>query len=202
MRACSACEYEVPPEDSFCANCGIRYDPAQAQVSPETGFRTAAAAAVDDQFSAATTTSFHNPTVEAVTAQLDQATQQPRSAQTPRAAPRVHKPMPRGPSKPPPGIVLKTFGGGAGNILLGISLIGGVHSGGTTVFGVLFIILGITTWILGGFGHRPWDKMSPASQRVAGTGAVVGMLFLYVLFFWLVILRWIWRYIISNWSGT
>src|SRR6266481_10005793 len=31
MRACSACEYEVLPEDNFCTNCGTRYDPVRAE---------------------------------------------------------------------------------------------------------------------------------------------------------------------------
>ena len=197
MRACSACGYEVLPDDNFCTNCGTRYDPAQARIGPETGSRTVTAAAVDNQSPAATATSFRNPAVEAVTAQLDQATQQPQATQATHSVPPIPEPMQREHSKPPPGIVLKTFGGGAGNILLGIALIGGVHSGGAIVFGVLFIILGVTTWILGGFGHKPWDQMPPASQRIAGTGAVVGMLFLYVLFFWFVILRWVWKYIID-----
>lgn len=98
--------------------------------------------------------------------------------------------------KSPPGIVLKTFGGGVGNILLGVALIGGGHSGGAVIFGVLFIILGVTTWSLGGFGRKPWSDMSPASRRIAGTGAVTGMLFLYVLFCWFFILRWVWQNII------
>jgi hypothetical protein len=99
--------------------------------------------------------------------------------------------------RPPPGIVLKTFGGGAGNILLGVALIGGGHSAGAAVFGVLFILLGVATWILGGFGRRPWDEMPPAHRAIAGTGAVIGMLFLYVLFFWFFILRLVWKYIID-----
>ena len=101
------------------------------------------------------------------------------------------------PRKPPPGIVLKTLGGGTGNIILGVALIGGGHSAGSIVFGVLFILLGVATWILGGFGRRPWDEMPPASRAVAGTGAVIGMLFLYVLLFWFFILRWVWKYIID-----
>jgi hypothetical protein len=99
--------------------------------------------------------------------------------------------------KPPPGIVLKTFGGGIGNVLLGVALIGGIHSGGAIVFGVLFILLGITTLILGGFGHKPWYNMSPASRRIAGTGAVIGMLFLYLIFFYFFILRLVWHLIIK-----
>jgi hypothetical protein len=197
MRECSACKYEVQPEENFCGNCGTRHNPTQTQVSPGTGPPPVAAAAVDGQSSAAGVTSFHNPAVEALTAQLDRANEQPPAAQKPRRAPQLPEPAQREDSKSPPGIVLKTFGGGVGNILLGVSLIGGVHNGGAIVFGVLFIILGVATWILGGFGRRPWDRMSPASRRIAGTGAVVGMLFLYVLFFWFVILRWVWRYIIN-----
>jgi len=93
----------------------------------------------------------------------------------------------------PPGIVLKTFGGGFGCILLGVSTIGGLRSGAAIVFGVLFIILGVATWIL---GRKPWSDMSPASRRIAGTGAVVGMLFLYVLLCWFFISRWAWKNII------
>ena len=104
---------------------------------------------------------------------------------------------PSGTIQEPPGIVLKTFGGGVGDIILGIALIGGVHGAGAIVFGVLFIILGVTTLILGGFGHRPWDEIQPAGRAIAGTGAVIGMVFLYALFFWFVILRWVWKYIID-----
>jgi hypothetical protein len=96
----------------------------------------------------------------------------------------------------PPAIVLKTFGGGVGSILLGVSTIGGLHSGAAIVFGVLFIILGVATLILGGFGRKPWFDMSPASRRIAGTGAVIGMLFLYVLLCWFFIIRWVWKNII------
>jgi hypothetical protein len=97
----------------------------------------------------------------------------------------------------PPGIVLKTFGGGIGNLILGVALIGSTNgSAGGIIFGILFIILGVTTLIIGGFGRKPWFDMSPASRRIAGTGAVIGMLFLYVLFFWFVAFRWVWRNIV------
>jgi hypothetical protein len=73
----------------------------------------------------------------------------------------------------PPGIVLKTFGGGIGDKILGVALIGGTNgSAGGFVFGVLFITLGITTLFLGGFGRKQWSDMPPASQRIARTGAV------------------------------
>jgi hypothetical protein len=98
--------------------------------------------------------------------------------------------------RPPPGIVLKTFGGGLGCILLGVATIGGLHSGAAIVFGVLFIILGVATLIFGGFGRTPWFDMSPAGRRIAGTGAVIGMLFLYVMLCWFFIIRWVWKNII------
>jgi len=118
-------------------------------------------------------------------------------ANTPDTVVQEHRESLGTPRTPPPGIVLKTFGGGAGDIILGIALIGGGGSAGATVFGVLFIILGITTWILGGFGRRPWDDIPPAGRGIAGTGAVIGMVFLYVLFFWFFILRLVWKYIIA-----
>jgi hypothetical protein len=99
--------------------------------------------------------------------------------------------------KPPPGIVLKTFGGGIGDILLGVSLIGAIHNAGAIIFGVLFIILGIATLILGGFGRKPWFDMSPGSRGIAGTGAVIGMLFLYLIFFYFFLIRVVWQYIIK-----
>jgi hypothetical protein len=95
--------------------------------------------------------------------------------------------------------------GGAGDIVLGISLIGGVHSAGGIVFGILFIMLGIATWIFTRFGsgengrqwYSAWNTMPTVGRVVAGTGSVIGMAFLYILFFWFVILRWVWKYIIA-----
>jgi hypothetical protein len=49
MGTCSDCGYEVTPGDNFCSNCGVRYDPASAQVSSDAGSRTAGAAAFDDR---------------------------------------------------------------------------------------------------------------------------------------------------------
>jgi hypothetical protein len=95
--------------------------------------------------------------------------------------------------------------GGAGDIVLGISLIGGVHSAGGIVIGVLFIMLGIATWILTRFGsgtdgrqwYSAWNTMPTASRVIAGAGSVIGMAFFYILFFWFLILRWAWKYIIA-----
>ena len=39
--------------------------------------------------------------------------------------------------------------------------------------------------------------MPTAGRVIAGIGSVIGMLFLYLLFFWFFILRWVWKYIID-----
>ena len=97
--------------------------------------------------------------------------------------------------------------GGFGDIVLGIALIGGGHSAPAAVFGVLFIALGITTWALTGFGggggqspdnwYTAWDRMSTPKRAIAGTGSVIGVLFVYLIFFWFFILRLVWRLIIA-----
>jgi len=99
--------------------------------------------------------------------------------------------------------------GGFGDIVLGICLIAATHNAGGIIFGVLLIILGIATWSLTGFGVRgknefggedwysAWNAMSTTGRAVAGVGSVVGMVFLYVFFFYLVIIRWVWRYIVE-----
>jgi hypothetical protein len=91
--------------------------------------------------------------------------------------------------------------GGFGDIVLGIALIGGGHSAAAIVFGILFIALGIVTWILTGFGgegwYTAWNKMSTPKRAIAGTGSVIGVLFIYLIFFWFFILRFFWRHIIA-----
>ena len=97
--------------------------------------------------------------------------------------------------------------GGFGDIVLGIALIGGGHSAPATVFGILFIALGIATWVLTGFGgggaedsrdwYRAWNTMSAIRRAIAGTGSVIGVLFIYLIFFWFFILRFFWRHIIA-----
>lgn len=47
MGTCSACGYEITPEDNFCSNCGARYAPAQVQVSSEAAPQAALATAFD-----------------------------------------------------------------------------------------------------------------------------------------------------------
>lgn len=87
--------------------------------------------------------------------------------------------------------------GGVGDVLLGISLIGALHNGGAIVFGILFMVLGIATWIFSGFGKTSWYAMPTAGRVIAGTGSIIGLLFIYLVFFYFFILRWVWRYIIS-----
>lgn len=215
MRACSSCRCEMLPEDSFCTHCGTRLGPAQAQASTETSPRAAMAAAVADQPVAAAATGFRNPAVEAVVAQLDQATQPSQVTQAPRNTPIASEPPPRVYSKPPLTIGGWSFfdkvrfrWGGGGAIILGISLIGGGHSAGAAIFGVLFIGLGIATWVLTGFGSRghaewgdgwysAWNSMSTNGRVVAGTGSIIGVLFVYVLFCWFFVIRWVIKNIIT-----
>jgi hypothetical protein len=173
------------------------------------------ATAVADQPAGAVTTGFRNPAVEAVAAQLDQATQPPQMAQTVRNTPIAPEPPPRVYGKPPLTIGGWSFfdkvrfrWGGGGGIILGIALIGGGHSAGAAIFGTLFIGLGIATWVLTGFGSRgrkkwgddwysAWNSMSTNSRVVAGTGSVIGVLFAYLLFFWFFIILWFIKNIIT-----
>lgn len=97
--------------------------------------------------------------------------------------------------------------GGFGDILLGIAMIGGGGSAAAAVFGVLFIALGIATWVLTGFGgaggtdpvnwYTAWHGMSTPRRAVAGTGVVIGLLFVYAIFFWFFILKMVWRHIVA-----
>lgn len=91
--------------------------------------------------------------------------------------------------------------GGIGDSVLGVALIGGGHSAAAAVFGVLFIALGIATLILTGFGgknwYTAWNKMSAPRRAIAGTGSVIGVLFIYLIFFWFFVLRLFWRHIIA-----
>jgi hypothetical protein len=102
--------------------------------------------------------------------------------------------------------------GGAGDILLGICLVVGVHSAGGIIFGLLFIMLGIATWIFTNFGrgrgslatdqdpggwYTAWNSMSTNGRIIAGVGSVIGYLFFVVLFFWFFIIRLVWKHIVA-----
>jgi hypothetical protein len=102
--------------------------------------------------------------------------------------------------------------GGGGDVLLGISLIVIGGNAGGIIFGLLFIILGIATWIFTNFGrgrgpsqpskdkgdwYLAWNSMTPTGRGIASTGSVIGNLFLFILFFYIVIIRLVWKYIIE-----
>lgn len=86
MGTCSACGYEVIPGNNFCANCGVRYETASAQVTPDVAVGagatgTAATTAFDTQPATAAAASFYE-TAQAVTVQPEPAAQPPLAAQT------------------------------------------------------------------------------------------------------------------------
>lgn len=202
MDTCSFCRSDVLPNEDFCINCGNRHYRNQAGTAQGTGSPAVTAATA--------ATSFHNPAVEAVTAQLDAAAQPPQAVRAPLSVPRTLGPGPRE-YRDPPSIGGWSFFdrtrfrfGGAGDIVLGIALIGSGHSAGSTVFGLLFIALGLATWIITGFGLRghgefgddpysAWKSMSTGGRAIAGTGSVIGVVFCYILFFWLFLILWIIR---------
>lgn len=125
--------------------------------------------------------------------------------------------MPQGYSTPPLTIAgwslfdkVRYRWGGGGVILLGIALMG-AHAAGI-VFGIIFIALGIATWVFTRFGngdaslvtdqdpggwYRAWNSMPPHGRIIAGVGSAVGNLFLYALFFWFFIIRLVWKHIIA-----
>jgi hypothetical protein len=67
------------------------------------------------------------------------------------------------------------------------------------IFGILFILLGIATWLVTAFGETDWYDVDPPGRYVAGTGAVVGFIFIsFFLLTWLAICRII-QLIAHNW---
>lgn len=189
MDTCSSCAHEVLPDEDFCTSCGSSYNRA-AEASDS------------------------NPAVEAVAPQPDAAVQQPQAAHVPPSGPPMPPPAPRAYTKPmtirgwSPFDKVRLRWGGGGCIVLGIALIGSGHSAGSIIFGLLFIGLGLATWILSQFGlrgqaefggewHSAWNSMSTGGRAVAGTGAVIGLAFVYLLFFWFFIIRWVIKNIIT-----
>jgi hypothetical protein len=76
---------------------------------------------------------------------------------------------------------------GIGNLLLGAGCIFGAGGAGGVVFGILFILLGIATWIITKFGAIPWHDLSGVPLVLASTGAIIGVVFLYLAFCYLFI---------------
>lgn len=50
------------------------------------------------------------------------------------------------------------------------------------VFGLLFLGLGVSIWLLTSFGRIPWNDLPSNKKAVVGTGAVAGLLFVYMFF--------------------
>lgn len=65
--------------------------------------------------------------------------------------------------------------GGLGGVGLGVALLCTAEPAGI-VFGILFMLLGLATWLITSFGKTPWSALSPLAQGVAGTGSVIGLL--------------------------
>lgn len=65
--------------------------------------------------------------------------------------------------------------GGLGCIVLG-ALITGTGEVAGIVFGILFILLGLATWLLTGFGGIGWYDVATPGRYVVGTGAIIGFL--------------------------
>jgi uncharacterized RDD family membrane protein YckC len=82
MATCSACGYEVIPGNNLCTNCGVNYDTAPAQVSPDAASDTAAAAAFSGQPAAAAAINTYEPAAEVATAPPEAATPQYQAGQT------------------------------------------------------------------------------------------------------------------------
>ena len=78
--------------------------------------------------------------------------------------------------------------GGGGTIVLGVVALAQGNAGGI-IFGILLIGLGVGTWVVTGFGGTPWFALSSTQRGIAGPGAFLGLLFLYMFFgiFFLVI---------------
>ena len=74
-------------------------------------------------------------------------------------------------------------------MVIGVAL---MFSGGPAgiVFGILFLLLGIATWIFTSFGATPWHHVSTPGQIVAGAGSIIGNAFLLMFFLTWFVLKW------------
>jgi hypothetical protein len=70
---------------------------------------------------------------------------------------------------------------GIGNLILAVACASGGNVAGI-IFGVIFLILAIATWSITRLGTRPWYALSPGARALAGTGSVIGLVFLYLCF--------------------
>jgi hypothetical protein len=86
---------------------------------------------------------------------------------------------------------------GAGNLLIGLYCMLGAGGAGGIVFGVFFIFLGTATWVITRFGEISWHDLSGISRVAASTGAIIGTVFLYLLFCWLFIIYFVFQVVLG-----
>jgi hypothetical protein len=71
---------------------------------------------------------------------------------------------------------------GTGSILLALYCMLGVGGAGGIIFGILFLLLALATWIITRFGFRDWYSIPTGQRIIAGTGSVIGLAILYLAF--------------------
>jgi len=76
---------------------------------------------------------------------------------------------------------------GIGCVALSMPCFFGIRGVGGFILGLLLLGLAIAIWAITRLGTIPWYDLAPAGKAVAGTGATVGLCFLYVFFlaFWM-----------------
>jgi len=88
---------------------------------------------------------------------------------------------------------------GAGNILLALYCIFGPGGAGGIVFGILFLLLAVATWVIAFNAGWDWHSI-PRDYRIGivAVGATIGITFIYIFFgiFFLVI--WIFTHL-ADW---
>ncbi len=71
------------------------------------------------------------------------------------------------------------WGGGATTVL---GLVACFQPGGGFALGIPLLALGIGTLVVTGFGGTPWQALGSAQKGIAGTGSIIGLIFLYMFF--------------------
>ena len=59
------------------------------------------------------------------------------------------------------------------------------------VFGVLFLALGVATWLLSSFGARWWYDIPTPQRYIVGTGAIIGTLTFIVFVGGFLVIAWL-----------
>lgn len=78
---------------------------------------------------------------------------------------------------------------GIGDVVLAIVCFVSIPNAGGVILGLLLVALAIATWAVTRLGTIHWYDLAPAGKAVVGTGAAVGLSFLYLFFlaFWMVV---------------